>query len=535
MLTLHPDLLRLALTRADSFQDVITILKANRQLYDLLSCTDTSPRVDSFLQMSSCQTPEQTLILEQLNARFNLKVSKPVTLEKLIWVHEYRYKHENLYSRLTAEAKNGNQVFVQQGLETWKDILRRIQKLLLGVPNHLIEGRLAHLWGLKLGNIKVFGGVTNYLDQSSRKSRPPPEPKIPYPRKLKTNRQIRDEYAHILYDPQVSDFDKRAIWSSQYAPFELPKLSEVKGDKKWRALLVKFRSEEIKSIDDDQIEAAFESGDIRFLDMMVESNEGLDYDETYYGILQLLKRGYWETLMIILTNPKYEPLAALVTPTPDDLIESLDTFKLSHIRLFGQGLLRLFEPFDSQEATDFKEAANEILDLRYLYGKSFAIGYQELFQEIQAEIKPQLEANLDIVQEAFSHNLQFPSAANLVIMNTILMDLSVVDYSKILGSMKKFFDTTPYFWIELWRKYGREQFEDSLIYLAKTFGIIVDGKGLTETVDVSLLRYVLGPESILRVHIEDETSFLRNLDMSVNFFPDAVELLLEFYLANKKR
>lgn len=338
------------------------------------------------------------------------------------------------------------------------------------------------------------------------------------PYKVKTTREIRDVHWETLYSHTTSDTDKAKIWRSKY---EFP-VEDIVGLLKADAARLGF--------DYDITGAALARLGIRH-GTNADISEAMSLLGVVSGDLQLLRHIY------------YPPGAyATIKAVKYGYYEMADTLRgraflgpLKLIQIWGKQryLYRYFCNFTLKQIQLVHSSLNEkfkhagALDMALIYG-----GCSRLFTEYtQGRRMPGYA-----ILEYYGSDIR-----SLDITNTVLASYAQHGPQEIKWYTNKWLYANYEFLIHIWLEYGREKFEDALIYLRSNFNVQIYDLGFLEKVlalgATGLLTYLFGyilhgdtltPHASLIVSNAKVLSELVNgVGVFVRSYPDVTDVLFK--------
>lgn len=301
------------------------------------------------------------------------------------------------------------------------------------------------------------------------------------PYKVSTSRQIRARHHQTLYDPRAPDAVKSNIWSSKYrVPPEV--IERFKREAMLTGIyilvLIKLNVEYPPGLEadvDDTIELYnIMSGQPHQVD--TKHLEALIWD---LALVLALKRGYYE------------------------IVNKLQKERLRNLK-------ERLEPWNKP---------------KYIYGflKHFTLPEVESFYSGFGSVWPDRRNLLTELLLGNCTTLYFQYTQKYghegIDRNSLLGTRSLLIASDIMNRIEPGYSSEVRTWFmrnvsslaKLWRKCGRDQYEDALIYIASKFDIVADGEsllaGALDVGVVSLLRYIMSP-GLIRAPIKDLQAIL---------------------------
>lgn len=532
--SLPPELIKVTLLNSDDFGTVISAHDFDRYVRSLLDCppTQSDPRILTLVDDLSCElSPEQRRFLAELNVRFKLYVSEPLTFPKLRRAYNRSVFDPkcNLRTTLFACMKTAARLGLSkqlrptgatggydyhitvdshQGetigntlLDSWLRELRQnhaqiqASKYLNELPGYVHSN--TGLTDLLL-KLSVVASKYDHVDLSQelfvrskvvtwsddrlvRKAKywnlKAQVRVILRPYKVKTTKQIRDEHWLELFAADVTDDRKAQIWQSKYQfptsdVAELIKTSGGYDPKAIGAALAKLGISDDSNDDGGFIVTLFsaKSGNAKILAQSGHSNNR-------HVLIVAVKRGFF--------NIVKEHRRGFFGPNKAVKIWGKEQYMYKYFRNFSLKQIELFN--DSLAITlGYQEYASAPeLDIALVNG-----GCTRLFLEYISGDNNKI-SHYGVLQNLISDIQSVP------IINALLDDIVPYDFAEIRTFVNFWTEHNYRFLIKVWLEYGRRQFEDSLIYLRSIFGVsVIDAPKLVQMAvsmgAVGLLAYMFG-------------------------------------------
>lgn len=368
--------------------------------------------------------------------------------------------------------------------------------------------------------------------------------------KVTSTADIRNQHFVTLYDPNVSDESKRAIWSQQWSQStfdELPGHSDavllalIKMGKKDQVLRRVYVDDMVYPPINDELlaVAAYKQG---YFDLL---ETHLDTATAYRIANSLVKKGYFRALSEFLKNTNLDW-------TIFHLMSEAETMHLPQLELLNSAVVTVINssrrslklppsPIQSQQglSPEYGLAVHsppkllEPISMIQLYPLAIEYANDNLFQELRAAYPDRFRGRESLVYLLQMEEELTPK--HLPIVATILKENhGLREDNQSLQKLRLFLRANQYFFVEIYKKYGLLQFESSLIYLRAQFGVTFDYEGLVTAGivlgDVQLLTYMFNldvdydTDNPLLSRIEGEDRSL--LDAKQVDLPDAIKVSL---------
>lgn len=516
------------------FPDIVNLYQSNTAVRQLLGCERVYAArllafVDAEAQCASV-TSQQTTLLNRLNLRFRLNVKPPLSFAKLIRA----YNHSALNPQCNAQASIADCLISAARLGLSEQVLPttnstslynlwQYQKLafnggrLSRVDETLINGLIItaydndypELGDALISRVKEAAGIITAAD-----------PRIYYPMvkswvrrilapyKVKTSQGIRREFAATLFDADVPDDIKREIWESKYdfgdlALTQIFAIDNILASRNKGLIeacgLAKFgididpvfsMSTRVVSILVERFAA--ESGSPELIKKYQAGYPRItttahDYLSNDISTFIAAKRGYFESTKLLIK--RVTPL----THIPNEywganniyIFEFLDKFSLPEVELLWTGLAATYG-----YALNHREVIQGIV-----LGKAGSLfdAYVAKYTPILDDLKSALlRANLDVNQ--------------VNIVNYVLTRMLAENAAYARSFFIAWFDSQgTKTLVDIWKVYGREQFEDSLMYISINFGFDINAhisrlySDAVKYSNLGLIAYLHGKRLVLDI------------------------------------
>lgn len=500
--SLPVDLLGCILCELPTVGDVATAYIAIPQIRNALrSEVSQTPR----LLMLPVHGNSQLNILNILNAKFKLQAAEPICWPRLI--HAYRRLSTcSISARLIRAAELGDADALNDLHGEWYQSVSYMAPILrerLGfldvceyeqiynvedVPSDKIQCDLAiisydndHI-GLEYdasSDLVFQAGVRCHLR------------KIRRPHKLLSTRSIIKDNFGRLYSTEVADTDKHCIWQTQYSPILINDPDILGNDRGQAWAHVSICAGGIDLLKDlhrqivdcglirspGLIECILASGNMRAIDMLTREITPKHHEGVAAGLLKMLKRGYWEAFVhavsVVIPNSEYIWFA------PGDILRSLSKFTLKEIISWTDAIVAYLthKGMPIYGLNVFKSAEQ-------LLRKALELGYWPLVQEILQEHPTDA---LTLINYTMNHTEPI-TPQHIIYLSELLTQIKFNDV--VWQELSYLFSTRHLFWSSMWKYYGKEQVEASLMYLKRVFGVTVNPQ-YHET-EKGLVEYMLG-------------------------------------------
>lgn len=500
METLPQEAIYAFLDTAGDFGVIVNLYEVNRQARAILDCQVVlaEPRVYTLINEARiCVTSDiQTKLLERLNVKFKFKVRAPITWLKLRRAYNRSAlnprcrEYNSLYACLKSAAKydlvaqftliyahNSYPIELRKreyaanlAVHNWlghkatllddylnqKDVVTRRDKragkdvddasewyftTMLSFIRIAYKNQSFGVGEMLYAQLLRYNGqnVRTYKAEMWRVSAWVRYYLTPY--KIRTNREIRRQHSAVLYDPQVSDLEKRDIWASQYA--NLDKLQFPEGT-----------------------------------DPMIieETQRIIDGESTF--IAELVKRGYFSSVQHLGFRNIGLDTTISESGRSEPLLWFLRKFEPEHIEQIAIGLSKFYARPPPTPLDMLRLAADKGSYRLYTY----LIAKYDLPSEEYATLGPFMRPSLDGV--------------------FVLNDLLAKYVELFPGGSMTFRSIITNLYPIIWRVFGRRQFEDSLLYIIEKFRVdmrpaLVIMLWEILTTDMGLFAYAFGYELTL--------------------------------------
>lgn len=599
----------------DDFWLVINLYTFNRQAFYLLSGNITiNSHLDLFVSdvVNERLPPNKLNLLQHLNLKFHLRVPSPLTFVKLVRAYKRSafnplcYEYNSILDCLQSAARSG----LDRGslYTVWVSSHRMLADRLAESNVTLPELTRLKSYSEIMNKLAVLAYKNNHLQLGDSLLLPDPasrSEKVVYfqlkawsryflrPCKVRTNREIYQEHANTLFDPEVDHSVKEAIWASQYdlAKFPLAKSHLIAKDV-W--LAIKARTGELRwnmiplglpqAVYIALTQLACRSGNSQAMaapmTFLSDASVGKEL-----RVITLLKRGFFR----ILTRMPNPSLPMEVWGKSTLFIRWCRKWPLARAKLLINVVNLLSKDMRASNTYFLLETVRGNTPELYLEAIKPCEGlfaeYRELF--IQVDIKAQTELDrlnaetpktlyhpqvadihlkaIDVTKQIRSletGNLKLslqtklskqdcPTARALVSNMRKLTFGSISMINDILNKSVEFephgdltrggswVDLNYKLLVQIWKTYGRQRFEDCLMYLRVNFAVQTDSKLFTVAIENNargLLAYMFGfnykLEPLPRLGlIELNPQILHDVDIlalvKAGAFPDTILFLLD--------
>lgn len=587
---LPPELLQELIVTSRDFNFILTLHTVNPNVRRLLDCVNSrlNPANDLFLADTILcdSSPTQTTLLNQINVNFDFKLSQPVTWPKLLEAYKRTafypacYEYVSISECLRSAAKYGleAQLFPSTSSEPtlydrWLTMFQQVDVLMnegkepydvkddmqvtylhlaraAYMHNHLELGeKLLSASGLSVP--ELLKAQEDYQDSHRMLKL---RSQLLYwryhawskyflqPYKVKRSRDIRALNYSTLFADAVELEDKVAIWASKY---RTPDIGRIAGD-----ILVRFNEDEFSHI--YQVILAKlgiydrnESDIFNALLLAFQAQAGnLDNVKTLYrytrdsyfltiGQRLAVKRGFYplgDFLHIADAIP-------LFIPSLGDFIAnngaSLANFSLKEIEALNLGISEYIG-----ETPYLPEGL-----LAYVFSYAGYSKYQQARQELH------VPAPEFILQVGPMYNLDHIDVLNDVMaQDHYVIEINVYDRDLL----QEWFEEANKLFLLIWNQYGRQQFEDTLIYLQVThslqlpvsydlidktilngcrgllaymFGYTIDGitsEGLPRLVPLSLPGLISVDINVLKRYLDEPERYIQEEDPVDDIYEEVI-------------
>lgn len=503
---LPTDVLQEILFQPTNFAAVIQLTETNKQIQATLGCQRivVNPRLTSLLdEVNQCELlPSQYQLLQQLNRKFNLGVEGKLTFARLKRAYNRSManpqcvEHSSLVNCLKSAAKLGltdqlRPSFDEAKPSLWNRWLAEYRRLVIAaasaslfdpddLPDDIVEAPWYCDFHTKLAIIAykhshIELGNTLLRCEGYGISEAPIMDEVFYweakanckailrPFKVLTSKQIREQYSSLLFDPAVPDAEKAEIWRTKYQLTEEDiarlKMSADK-DPMYHLALAKlgvyYSGGNVEDVEDTVAIFWVMAGESEYLDEMSS-------DLLSMCTILALKRGYFE-LAKKLDGSINLRTSLLVFDRSKFIFEFLQNFTLQEIERFYQGFSATF-PTETPlfSALVFGNCTQAYFE----YVAKYEIGQSDL--EALSGTKS-LEISDDLIRR---------------------LDPEIGGIASGLWSIYG-----GWLLVKIWLRYGRRQFEDSLLYLRIKFLRIFPERLLlynaVQLGSLSLVAYLFG-------------------------------------------
>lgn len=502
-----------------AFVDLTSAFVAIPQVRLALDCPP--PTVNSLLIPSTCDG-QQLSVLRYLNVKWNLQAPEPLTFPLLRWNYKYSYQ-AGIRKRMTLACQNGDcaklfglldEFAVQYNKAVFLNSGGLFQRAVPILPLFIVETLCKELctYGHPNSARQLIDSKQVSLECfrliDTCRARPTIKAYLT-PHKLFSARQIRQDNFEVLYSPDTDEQIKQTIWSQQYRHIDLPTLDDIGFYENsntvetdfWEVIFAKFNVPELMQyyrrgiVTELAVPVVFATCNLNNIEDILREDDQEETDDEIYseecikaGLIQLIKRGYWDTLTTILIM-EFD-FISLPLPDPQELLSALSRYSLTDIDMLLTGLIVHLESAEkSPNHQQLLRCLCDLTDVDTLTTMAIRCGNWSLLREIRSRHKIDPFTLLEVIIQ----NSEKVEAVQL--MSELLADISNNCHSDNVNieRVRKLLICGLYggspFYSVIWAKYGREQLEASLRYLQSTFGFTVSA--WFECTELGLLEYML--------------------------------------------
>lgn len=534
--SLPADILQELLLKSPNFATVIQLVETNKQIQAILGCRSviTNPHLTSLLtETYQCQLlPSQLQLLRQLSDKFHLQVEDPLTFANLKRAYNRSalnsrcVEHSSLVNCLKSAARLGISSQLRPSLEAkpslWDKWLAEYQQLLMTpildfdridvvdfekditdadwymdflARLAIIAYKNGHLdLGSSLTDIEDFaaeGRLTDELLYWEAKA----YCKVALrPYKVFTSKQIRSQYSKTLFDPNIPDQEKAEIWRSKYQLTEddIRQLKvKAEHDSMYFMVLAKL------GIFYDHPHVVDVKSTLSTFSVMSNRPDLIDANGSEgINVILAVKRGYFELAKNL------RPSTYLDLP--------LDVFAKSKY------IYEFLKKFTLDEAEQFYRGFTVVFTVHWLFTTLLAVLISGNCTRLYFEY---------IDEHGSDEPAVLIRTKSLAISDDVIRRLASSHNDRLM--VTDWLNNNPQLLTKIWIRYGRQQFEDALLYLAAKFGVTVIASRLIQPAirsgSLSLVAYLFG----YRIDAQNQLSLLASPGIVKLDIEEFVDMILD--------
>lgn len=499
---LPPDIVQEIISQAGDFSSIVWLYNNLKTARGVLTVNTTrDPYLGKFLQEKYAPTGSQDAFLSSLARKFRLRIRSPIAFPKLIRVYNRR-QDCTAYLALNVcifQAGKRDESW-EKLLDKWKEQYARISISLKRYMVFLPAVETSTAYRLLIDKLITVTSKRGHLDSIHELILDSANYQAWYyylrahvrlaslPYKVKTTREIRQEYAATLYNPDIDTDTKRSIWASKYdfqgrdpgvvalehiANANIPNMVDIFLD----CFLAKFAIPRSPGLPSLTFLFSCQSGNLTVIRQLLRSMGG--QADNQLSVVSLIKRGYFDILRATQVSEIRISSQCNVWNKNKHVSDYLRKFSLTELELLNTGLSNVYS---------YPNLSKVVLLSTILSNMP------RVYEEYVRRYKP----NISEYYAVFTLNYQ-AKLSGVSILNNLLAEtynfLGVEDRQRIL---QDWFPRNSKLLCKIWTEYGRRQWEDCVLYLKVHYNVQVTAKmlypSIVKTSCLGLLAYIFGLE-----------------------------------------